>query len=203
MIKKPRSSTFLGAALLPAVITVVALLAVPQTPQAQEGCAAVQSRPAELDPLFEALQGAETEAVAQSLNTQLWQFWTTAPDQRAQEMLDRGMRRRSGYDFLGALSDFDALIAYCPTYAEGWNQRAFVHFLTEDHAAALADLDQALALSPRHLGALSGQALTYLRLNRLEEARAVLSDALTLNPWLPERHLMAPGGPLAAPGLDL
>ena len=156
-----------------------------------------------LDRVIARLQSAGTEGQAQELNTQLWEIWTTAPDERAQAILDRGMRRRSGYDFLGALEDFDALIAYCPDYAEGWNQRAFVHFLTQNFEAALADLEHTLTLSPRHIGALSGQALTYMELSRPEEARGVLRKALGLNPWLPERHLMAPGGPLAPQGTDL
>ena len=156
-----------------------------------------------LDAVIARLQDAGNEGQAQVLNSQLWEIWTTAPDDRAQAILDRGMRRRSGYDFLGALADFDALIAYCPDYAEGWNQRAFVHFLTQNFEAALADLQHTLSLSPQHIGALSGQALTYMELSRPEEARAVLREALKLNPWLPERHLLAPGGPLAPKGTDL
>lgn len=156
-----------------------------------------------LDHVIAQLQVAETEAQAQALNAQLWEIWTTAPDPRAQEMLNRGMRRRAGYDFFGALEDFNALVAYCPQYAEGWNQRAFVHFLTQDFEAALGDLQRTLSLSPRHIGALSGQALTLLELSRTDEARQVLGQALALNPWLPERHLMSPGGALEPKGTDL
>ena len=171
--------------------------------QAAATCPVSEPQTEDLDRVIARLQAAATEGQAQALNTQLWEIWTTAPDERAQAILDRGMRRRSGYDFLGALADFDALIAYCPDYAEGWNQRAFVHFLTRDFEAALVDLKQTLILSPRHIGALSGQALTLMELSRPDEARTVLNTALALNPWLPERHLMAPGGPLAPKGTDL
>lgn len=95
------------------------------------------------------------------------------------------------------------LIAYCPAYAEGYNQRAFVNFLRQDYQSALTDLDRALALSPNHIAALSGRALSLLGLQRVEEARVALKRALDLNPWLPERHLAAPGGPLAPPGDDI
>jgi tetratricopeptide (TPR) repeat protein len=118
-------------------------------------------------------------------------------------LLDRGMERRASYDFLAAYEALDRLVAYCPDYAEGYNQRAFVSFLRQDFAAALADLDRALALSPDHVAALSGRALTLLGLGRTEEARLALSRALALNPWLPERGLAAPGGPLAPRGEDL
>jgi tetratricopeptide (TPR) repeat protein len=110
------------------------------------------------------------------------------------------MTRRSSFDFLGALEDFDQLIDYCPEYAEGYNQRAFVHYLRRDFAAALRDLDRALELSPRHVAAMSGRALSLYGLSRMEEAREALAAALALNPWLPERYLADPGGPLAPPG---
>ncbi|MEM9550428.1 MAG: tetratricopeptide repeat protein, partial [Pseudomonadota bacterium] len=100
-------------------------------------------------------------------------------------------------------SDFDTLIAYCPNYAEGYNQRAFVQFLRGDFRSAVEDLDRALALSPRHIAAMSGKALSLMGLDRLDEARLTMSDALALNPWLPERGLAAPGGPLAPKGTDL
>ncbi|WP_170758503.1 tetratricopeptide repeat protein [Ruegeria lacuscaerulensis] len=149
------------------------------------------------------IQAAETEQAARALSNQLWEYWTDAPDESAQAVLDRGMTRRSAWDLLGAIKDFDKLIAYCPSYAEGYNQRAFAYFLQQDFQAALPDLDKAIELSPNHVAAISGRALTLLGLQRIDEAREALSQALELNPWLSERHLMAPGGPLAPPGEDI
>lgn len=167
---------------------------------AQEACPPAQDHSEALEQLIAQIQRAPDAGAAQHLSNQMWQLWADAPDERAQAILDRGMTRRASFDFLGALEDFDRLIAYCPDYAEGYNQRAFVHYLRRDFAAALADLDQALARSPRHIAALSGRALSLYGLSRLEEARRALGDALALNPWLPERNLAQPGGPLAAPG---
>ena len=59
-----------------------------------------------------------------------------------------------------------------------------------DYARALDDLDRALERSPAHIGAMSGKALTLFGLQRDEEAKAVLRDALALNPWLSERRLL-------------
>lgn len=153
---------------------------------------------ASLETLIGRLQHAEDEATALQFFHQMWDFWADAPNEQAQAVLDRGMSRRSVYDFTGALEDFDTLTTYCPTYAEGYNQRAFVHFMRQDFTAALVDLDRALELSPRHVAALSGRALSLFGLSRTEEARIALEAALELNPWLPERSLAAPGGPLAA-----
>ena len=130
----------------------------------------------------------------------MWELWTDAPDEQAQAILDRGMERRTAFNFLGALEDFDTLVEYCPEFAEGYNQRAFVYYLNGEFDAALRDLDRALGLSPAHIGALSGRALTLMGLSRFAEAREALQTALALNPWLPERGLIAPGGPLDPKG---
>lgn len=160
-------------------------------------CPAPKDHEAATRALFAKLQSVGSDAAAQGVSNQLWELWTDAPNEQAQALLDQGMSRRAVFDFLGALQALDRLVAYCPDYAEGYNQRAFVQYLRRDFSAALSDLDRALALTPTHLGALSGKALSLYGLGRLEEAGQVLDEALALNPWLPERHLRAPGGPLA------
>ncbi|MFW8634123.1 tetratricopeptide repeat protein [Cribrihabitans pelagius] len=177
---------------LPALLLAAVLPAI-----ASAGCPPAPDHSQPLEQLLAEVQSAPGEQEARLITNRMWQYWADAPDAQAQEILDRGMTRRAGFDLLGALADFDALIAYCPDYAEGYNQRAFVHYLRRDFASALADLDRALALSPRHVAALSGRALSLYGLARMEEARTALATALLLNPWLPERSLAAPGGPLA------
>ncbi len=139
---------------------------------------------------FTELEAAENEMQGQDINRKLWALWTEAPDAAAQELLDQGMAARRVFDFVRAIERFDRLVDYCPDYAEGYNQRAFVNFLREDFEAALVDLDEALARSPRHVGALSGKALTLMGLGRNAEAQTVLRAALELNPWIPERGLL-------------
>lgn len=174
------------------------------SPSAQAAdCPPVPDRAAEFDALLADLQAAKGEAQARDISARMWDIWTAAPDALAQSLLDRGMGLRGAGDYAGSAAVLDDLIAYCPDYAEGWNQRAFARFLERDFDAALADLDAALALSPRHVGALSGRALTLLGLGRKDEARAALNAALAINPWLAERRLASPGGPLAIPGTDL
>ncbi|WP_171173616.1 tetratricopeptide repeat protein [Ruegeria sp. HKCCD8929] len=166
-------------------------------------CPDAPDHSAGLDDLIAQIQQAESEQEARVISNQMWAFWADAPDEQSQAILDRGMSRREAWDLLGALQDFDRLVEYCPNYAEGYNQRAFVNFLRQDFPAALVDLDRAIALSPRHIAAISGRALTLMGLRRLDEARDAMAEALALNPWLPERGLAAPGGPLAPPGQDL
>jgi tetratricopeptide (TPR) repeat protein len=166
-------------------------------------CPPVADHSAALDRLAERAQSAGNDMEGRRISGEMWKIWLDAPDDTAQAILDQGMTRRESFDFLGALSSFDRLVAYCPHYAEGFNQRAFVHFLTRNFEKALADLDAALAINPAHVGALSGRALTLLELGRLDEARDQLNEALAINPWLSERFLLKKGGRLAVPGDDI
>lgn len=157
----------------------------------------------ELLELIETARGAKDMAGGRDASQRMWEVWLRAPDEAAQTVLDRGMRMREGFDFAGAYAEFDTLVAYCPDYAEGYNQRAFVSYLREDYAAALTDLEAALRLSPNHVGAQSGRALSLMQLGRIPEARAQMLAAVANNPWLNERALLAKGAILGPEGEDI
>ncbi|MEM9710110.1 MAG: hypothetical protein AAF871_15120 [Pseudomonadota bacterium] len=136
------------------------------------------------------LRETTSEYSARLINAALWNLWLSAPDQAAQDLLNSGMSKIRSADYSGADADFDALIAYCPDYAEGYNQRAFSAYLQADYERALEDIDAALERTPTHLGALSGKALTLFGLGRIDAGQDVLREALALNPWLPERRFL-------------
>ncbi|MFX0546338.1 tetratricopeptide repeat protein [Roseovarius sp. S1116L3] len=159
-------------------------------PLAAETCPTAPDHSAALAELVAEAQGAPDQMAGMAVSERMWAFWADAPDARAQELLDEGMERRQSYDYDGAMTAFEALVAYCPDYAEGYNQRAFIKYLREDYAAALPDLDAALARSPRHVAALTGKALTLVALGRKGEAALALRAALDMNPWLSERALL-------------
>ncbi|MFK7752779.1 MAG: tetratricopeptide repeat protein [Sedimentitalea sp.] len=179
-----------------------ALLLAPITAFA-EGCPPAPDHDSDLLALIAKAQSAPTENDGRAVSQQMWAIWVDAPDEVSQALLDRGMSKLRGSDFVGALQDLDRLVAYCPDYAEGYNQRAFVNYLTRNFVPALRDLDRAIARSPNHVAALSGRALTLLALGRTDDARDALATALALNPWLSERKLADAGGPLAPKGEDI
>ncbi len=158
-------------------------------------CPEVADTSAQQSILLERAQAAPNDSDARAVSQGLWALWTMAPDAKAQELLDAGMRARESWDFATAMDAFDSLTSYCPDYAEGYNQRAFVNFLRQEYDAALADLDLAIARSPTHVAAISGKALTLMGLGRQDDAQRVLKEALALNPWIPERrYLIEPPG---------
>ena len=157
---------------------------------AADGCPEAPDHEAAMDTLYAQVQAAPNEMTARPIARQLWDLWLDAPDEPSQMMLDEAMRAIRVGDYLRATDRLNRLVSYCPFYAEGYNQRAFVNYLRGDFEAALPDLDQAIEFSPRHTGALTGKALTLIALGRNEEAQEVLRVAVALNPWLGERALL-------------
>lgn len=141
--------------------------------------------------LLNLIKNAPSQALGQDYARQMWSFWADAPDDKAQEMLDLGMQRIRYSDLAGAVTILDDLVAYCPDYAEGYNQRAFANYLRQNFEDALQDLNRAIELSPDHFAALSGRALTLIGMGRTELAQVSLRKAVRLNPWMSERALLA------------
>jgi tetratricopeptide (TPR) repeat protein len=171
-------------------IIALVLLSAPAFAEQSPVCPAVPDHAAEKTALLRDLRIARDETDAMLITGDLWRIWTDAPDARAQDLLDRGMASLRAADYAASIATLGELVAYCPDYAEGWNQRAFAAYLSGDHTLALSDLEQALAIDPLHVAALSGKALTLIRLGRDDEAQLVLREAVHLNPWLGERALL-------------
>lgn len=155
-----------------------------------ETCPPVADHSQRLGEIVAQLQVSRGAGEAQVLSQELWQLWLDAPDARAQALLDQAMAQRQQFNLLGARDTLDELVAYCPDYAEGYNQRAFASYLRQDFAAALVDLDRAIAMVPNHIAAISGRGLTLMGLGRHDEAQEALKAAVALNPWLAERSLI-------------
>jgi tetratricopeptide (TPR) repeat protein len=144
---------------------------------------------AALDQLFVRLARAPDQATAQKLDRQIWSIWTSPSDpDLAARMLDV-FEARDMRGLAIAIELLDELVVDYPDYAEGWNQRATLHFFTGNYEASLADCARVLALEPRHFGALSGQAVIHLQMGRRDLALKSMSAALAVHPFLSEAEL--------------
>lgn len=136
------------------------------------------------------LAAAETYSSAQKAVGAVWKHWQTAPDTHAQELLDEGLSRIRQSDLENAKAILTELAAYCPHYAEGYNQLAFAHFLANDLDASEKNLKKALELEPRHFGALSGLGLIAHSRGNLPVAKIWIAKAVKLHPYLNERVIL-------------
>lgn len=143
--------------------------------------------------LFADLAASPDEMAAAFIANRLWSLWRTAPDAKAQDLLDRGMAMREVFDFPESILILSELIAYCPDYPEGYNQRAFTRYLAQDYQGSLADIDIVLKSETKHFGALSGKALVQMNMGLTGAAKLTMIEALKVHPWLNERELLGQG----------
>lgn len=153
-------------------------------------CPAQPDRSEQRLDLLGALRMSQSPQEANTAANQLWEFWMVAPDETAQKMLNEGMSRRESYAYAEAEETLDALVAYCPNFAEGWNQRAFVRYLRENFEGSILDIETTLSLEPDHFGALSGKALALMGQGDWAAAKLAIIRARGVHPWLSEHGLL-------------
>jgi tetratricopeptide (TPR) repeat protein len=148
--------------------------------------------------LYIELKQSKTESAARAIENRIWQNWVIGPNTEATNLLAKAMERRRAYDFAGSLEILNKVIEKTPDWAEGWNQRAFVHFLREEFDKSLEDADRAIELEPNHFGALAGKAQILMSQGRTELGQKALRRAIKLHPFLKERALL-----IEIPGQEL
>jgi tetratricopeptide (TPR) repeat protein len=142
-----------------------------------------------LDQLFTELRAAPDADTAYAIDRKIWDIWMAPDDKDLAERMQQVLAARRALDFTGALALLDRIVADYPTYAEGWNQRATLYYLTDDFERSLADIDKVLQYEPRHFAALSGRAIIHLARNERALALMDMRAALAIHPFLAERQL--------------
>lgn len=147
-----------------AFLTVLGLVAgpagaAPADAQAADPATATdQARHARLDKLFSDLGREQNEKAAQRIAGTIWRVWLDSGSANIDLMMQWAQKAMETQKFDVALDFLDQVTTLDPTYAEGWNRRATVHYTMKNYAKSLADIDRTLQLEPRHFGALSGMA---------------------------------------------
>lgn len=137
-----------------------------------------------LDHLFAQLKVAATKPAADQIAGKIWRIWLNPQDKTLAARMNEIMTARTAFDVGQTLALLDTLVAGHPTYAEGWNRRATLHYALGNYQKSLADIQKTLQLEPRHFGALSGQALVYLALSDIPNARAAANRARAIHPFV-------------------
>ena len=139
-----------------------------------------------LDKLFAALQTGLSNAIAASLEREIWTIWTRYPDD---QVINRQMNRAIKMMNAGRLDDAEAMFSVIilrePAFAEAWNKRATVRFFRGDDTGSASDILQVIKLEPRHFGALSGLGMIKVRTGDFQGALQAYRAAQRINPFLP------------------
>lgn len=139
--------------------------------------------------LVEAL-GDDDEAVRQLAEHSLWQVWSRSGDPEVDRLFKIGLEQMTGQAPEAAIETFSEVIRKKPEFAEGWNKRATLYYLTGEFDKSLADCEEVVKRNPSHFGALSGFGMNYLRLKRPEKALEYFQRALRVNPNLEQVKAM-------------
>jgi tetratricopeptide (TPR) repeat protein len=131
--------------------------------------------------LLEALKGGPPDArsLAQKALEYLW-FHAAGPE--ALRLTQAAYDAADHRDFEKALALLDHVVKQFPDFAEGWNQRASVHWQMGAYQKSIDDSNQAIVLNPNHYGAWQGLGVCWLKLGDLTEALRSLRQAVKIVP---------------------
>lgn len=151
----------------------------PAAPAAPEAPVAPMTKQARLDKLFSDLKRERNEKAAERIAGNIWSEWFQSGSASIDLMMLWSQKAMDNQKFDVALDFLDQVVTLQPTYAEGWNRRATVHFMMKNYGKSMSDIDRTLQLEPRHFGALSGlaqiMALTGHKQSALEAWQKVLA----------------------------
>ncbi|WP_269585534.1 tetratricopeptide repeat protein [Roseibium sp. Sym1] len=137
-----------------------------------------------LEELFAGLAEADTPQEAERIARDIQLMWMDSGSATVDVLMSRAGKAIQLEDHALALDLLDVVVILKPSYAEGWNRRATVHYMREDFGKSLVDIERTLALEPRHWGALSGLAIIQRRLGFEDDALKSFKRALEVNPGL-------------------
>jgi tetratricopeptide (TPR) repeat protein len=136
---------------------------------------------ADAEALVRALR--DDDAVVRNYAEQaLWIVWSRSGDAEIDKLFAEGLDHMQGRRAEAAIAVFTRIIQARPAFAEGWNKRATIYFLTGDLDRSLADCHEVLKRNPVHFGVLAGYGQIYLQRGEPEKALEYFKRALDINP---------------------
>jgi len=122
------------------------------------------------------------ESIREAAEQALWIVWSRSGNAQVDKLFAQGLEEMNAGRFDDGIATFTRVIELAPEFAEGWNKRATLYFITGDYRKSLADCDQVMKRNPAHFGALAGYGQIYLRLDDPEKALEYFKRALAVNP---------------------
>lgn len=176
-------SAFCAAALTAALSPAFAVepVAAPEKEAATTAEARTQNR---LDALFGQLKRERNEKAAERIASRIGEEWNHSGSASIDLMMGWSQTAMENKKFDVALDFLDQVVTMEPSYAEGWNRRATVHFMMQNYAKSMADISHTLELEPRHFGALAGMGQILKNSGRDELALQAWQRVLDIYPMM-------------------
>jgi tetratricopeptide (TPR) repeat protein len=120
--------------------------------------------------------------IRERATSQIWRIWFWQKGKVALEQIEESERLRDEGNVTGATLILDDLVDALPDFAEAWNRRAILRFVTKNYDRAIADCEKAIELNPVHFGALHGLGLCHAALGNYSAAIRAFHSALDIQP---------------------
>ena len=153
-----------------------------------KGLNAVQHK--QLDVLFDALRKSKSELEAFSHEREIWRIWNAPTDKILSKLMDTVFTQIESKQYIASIKTLDKVVEKFPKYAEGWNQRAIVHFQLKNFDESLNDIEKVLKLEPRHFGAYSGRGMIHYSRGDNKLATKDILKAMRYHPYVKSRNLL-------------
>jgi len=112
----------------------------------------------------------------------LWRIWARSGDEAVDRLYAVGIHQMEEGELRQSIATFTRIIEQKPEFAEAWNKRATLYFMTGDLRKSLADCDEVMKRNPWHFGALAGYTQIYIQLEYYDRALDYARRALEVNP---------------------
>ena len=150
----------------------------------------------ELDSLFNQLKTNDL-VIALKTEKKIWKIWSTHPSNdrkgsRLTDMLAQGDLLITKKDFNKAIDIFSLIISIDSNWAEAWNKRATVLYLSGRYEDSIKDIKKVLQIEPRHFGALSGFGLNQIELKNYKAALKSYQEVQKIYPSMDAPKKMIP-----------
>jgi tetratricopeptide (TPR) repeat protein len=120
--------------------------------------------------------------IRERATSQIWRIWFWQKGKIALDRIEESERLLSEGHVIEATSILDDLVDALPDFAEAWNRRAILRFVTHNYDRAIADCEMVLSLNPVHFGALHGLGLCHAALGNYSAAIRAFRSALEIQP---------------------
>ncbi len=136
---------------------------------------------APIDALLEDLKNPD-ETVREKATIELWRIWFHQKGLYGLEMIEQSQVLLESGEVLKAEAVLTELVQDQPDFAEAWNRRAVLYYLTEQYRKSLSDCQKAVELNPVHFGAIHGVGLCHAALGEYDRAIHAFRRALEIQP---------------------
>jgi tetratricopeptide (TPR) repeat protein len=140
-----------------------------------------------INSLLEDLKNPD-EIIRQQATEELWRLWFYQKGEYGWELLQRTQVLLTA----GKISEAETLLTEMindqPDFAEAWNRRAVLYYITEQYQNSLDDCQVVVKLNPIHFGALHGMGLCYAALGDYTAAIRAFRQALEIQPYALENQ---------------